>query len=289
MRKIILSTMSCALALSGCASTGSLRGEIADLERKLDQAEAKIDNSTAAIGAAGKTVNLQLGYRPIVNWAQKFSQRSADDRTIRFQQTARDGSLYEVEHECKFSFPSWHRRDGKRAWIHEARSTRVALEIKSLKAVPQSDGLRIEAPMSIDGKTQVGANYRVACGPSVGTNIGVTAEATPESVFALKLAKTEDGPITYQLALVSPSSIGLEMRALFQWFRVGFTIPIKNLAQTLGSGEINMLLGQEGDILLPDGTKRHYRIQTQSPTFVTDTQGMRLSSDIVIAVDPPAS
>lgn len=274
------------VALSGCASQNGLRREIASLERQLGQTEAAAETSTAPIGAPGKAVNLHLGYQPIVNWAQAFSRKPADERTIEFQQTSRGGDLYSQDHKCYLDWGGWHRRDGKRAWVHEARSTQIGLEIRQLTVVPQADGLRIEAPMEIKGKTQIGANYRLACGPSVGTNIGVSAGATPETVFVLRMNKTEDGPITYEMALIAPSSIGLEMRAHFQWFDVGFTIPVKNLAQTLGSGEFSMLLGQEGDVQLPDGTRRHYRIKTLAPEFAVDQNGVRLASDIAIVFDP---
>lgn len=287
MRIVKISILALGIALSGCASYDGLRREIASRERQLGETEAGIETNTAPIGAPGKAVNLHLGYRPITDWAQAFSRKPAAERTINFQQTSRDGDLYSQDHKCYLDWGGWHRRDGKRAWVHEARSTRIGLEIRQLTVVPQADGLRIEAPMAIDGKTQIGANYRPACAPgSFGTNIGVSAEATPETVFVLRMNKTEDGPIKYTMALVAPSSIGLEMRAHFNWFEVGFTIPVKNLAQTLGSGELSMLLGQEGDVQLPDGTRRHYRIKTLAPEFVTDQNGVRLASDIAIVFDP---
>lgn len=286
MRRRFVSVLALGYAVSGCATHDGLRREIAVLEQRLGETEAGVETATAPIGAPGKAVTVRLGYRPIINWANAFSQRPVAQRTISFQQTSRGGDLYSVDHKCKLDWSGWHRRDGKRAWVHEARSTKIDLEIRRLTAVPQSNGLRIDAPMAIDGKTQVGANYRAACLPSVGGNIGVTAEATPEAVFALRLNSGDGGRVKYDMALVSPSSIGLEMRANFDWFRVGFTIPVKNLAQTLGSGEFDMLLGQDGEIVLPDGTRRAYRIATVAPEFSTDQAGLRLASDISITFDP---
>jgi hypothetical protein len=284
MRIGYISVLALGVIQGGCATHDGLRREIASLEQRLGETEAGVETATTSIGAPGKAVNVQLGYRPIVAWANTFSERPADQRTIRFRQSQRDGDLYSVKHECYWDW-GWHRRDGKRAWVHESGSTKIDVEMRKLTVVPHDSGLRLEAPMAIDGKTQVGFNYRPACLPSVGGNIGVTAKATPEAVFELRLKSTDDGGIKYDMVLVSPSSIGLEMRADFNYFRVGFTIPVKSLAQTLGSGDVSMLLGKEGEVVFPDGTRRPYRIKTMAPEFSSDKNGLRLSSNIAIEFD----
>lgn len=274
-----------AFGLSGCATTSGLESEIAAIDGRVQKVEQDISTGTAEIGAPGKDVRAQISYRPIISWADAFSARTADDRTIRFRQTARDGDLYKREHECRFSFPNWHRHDGKRAWIHESDSTKVNIEIGRFAVEPTASGLDLRAALEVDGKTQVGANFRVACGPSVGGNIGASAKARPAALMRVVIRNGDVGTPQYSLAVVSPDTVGLEMRAHFNWFDVGFTIPIKNLARELAGGELNLLLSKEGKIILPGGEVRNYRLATADPTVATSIQGLSFSSDVTLIID----
>lgn len=273
-------------ALPACANSSDLRREIAAIEKRVQSVEGEIGAATTEIGAPGKDVRTQLAYRPMIAWAAAFSARPSDGRTIRFRQSSRDGDIYEAKHVCKFENWSWIRKDGKRAWIHEADSTKVDIEVGQFSVVPQDDGLVLRTRLELDAKTQVAANYRVACqGGSVGTNIGVTAEANPDTVMRVQLNQPEGEMPHYRLAVVSPDTIGLEMRAHFQWFRVGWTIPFKNVARDIAKGELNLLLAKEGQILMPDGSERKYRLSTVAPALVTSKAGITLGTDLLISIE----
>ncbi|MBA3678329.1 MAG: hypothetical protein H0W74_13170 [Sphingosinicella sp.] len=60
------------------------------------------------------------------------------------------------------------------------------------------------------------------------------------------------GAAQYRLALVAPETVDLEMRAHFDWFRVGWTIPFKGLARDIAEGELDLMHSKEGKIVMPD-------------------------------------
>lgn len=280
-----LAAMPAIIGLGGCASMSGLQTEIAAIEARVQKTEQDISSGTSEIGAPGQDVRAQISYRPIIAWAAAFSSRAAADRMIQFRQTARDGNLYERRHECRFDFPTWHRHDGKRAWIHESDSTKVNVEIGNFTVQPTASGLDLRANLGVSGKTQVGANFRLACGPSVGGNIGVSATAKPAALMRMVIRKGPDGVPQYSFAIVSPDTIGLEMRAHFNWFDVGFTIPMKNLARELASGELDLLYSQDGKIILPGGHVRNYHLATADPSVATSTQGLSFNTDVTMVMD----
>jgi hypothetical protein len=272
--------------LTACATNSNLRREIAVIEARVQSVEGEIASATAEIGAPGKDVRTQLSYRPLVAWADAFSARPTRERMIRFRQVSRGGDIYNERHVCRLEGWSWIRKDGKRAWIHESDSTKIDLEIGRFAVVPQDDGLVLLTRLELDAKTQVGANYRPAClGGSVGTNIGVTAEASSNAVMRVQLLQTEGEMPRYRLAVISPHTIGLEMRAHFQWFRVGWTIPFDNLTRDLAKGELDLLLAREGQILLPGGAAKTYRLATVAPTLTTSNAGIALDTDLSIEIE----
>jgi len=286
--RLMVLTLSLAPLLGGCASTGGLEREIASIETRVQSVEREITEATADIGGAGKDIRARMRYRPLVSWAESFSARPGDQRTIEFRQTSRDGDVYEVEHECRFTIPGgWRRRDGKRAWVHEANSTKVDLEIGRFAIDPTEQGLDLRTDLKIDGRTQVAGNYRVACGPSVGGNIGITATARPSILTRVTFIEGPDALPRYRIALVSPDRIGLEMRGHFQWFTVGFTIPFEKLAREIAQSELNLLFAKDGEIVLPDGPTRTYRLATIEPGVATSTEGMMFETDLVVEVEQP--
>ena len=274
----------CVFALSACASTSGLEQEIATIDARVTDVEKQITAGTSAIGGPGKDVRAQISYRPLISWANAFSARPADQSTIRFRQTARGGDLYNEAHECKLDWSGWHKHDGKRAWIDEATSTKVDLEVGSFAITPTNSGLDLATKLVIDGKTQVAANYRPACLPSVGGNIGVTAKAQPSALMQVQVGPGPNGSPHYRLAVVSPNSVGLEMRADFNWFKIGWTIPFNGIARELASGDIDLMLAKEGTILLPDGQTKTYRVSTVDPSVATSTNGLSFQSDLQLEI-----
>lgn len=288
MRIQIITIAASAMLLAGCAGTGELRRDIALIEKRVDAVEAEVSAQTQELANLERDVQTKLAYRPLVAWADAFSARSDEERTIRFQQTDRGGALYEKDHKCYWDSGSWSwiKRDGERARIHEDGSTRIAVEIKQFVVEPTADGLILRAPMQVDGKTQIEGNFRARCTPvTLSTNIGVTGEARPDSVFRIVMTEQPEGKIGYRIALQSPSSIGMEMRALFQWFRIGFTIPVENVARTLGEGEMTLLFQQSGTIIMPDGAERKYTLSNADPKFATSAGGLYVGTNVLLKIE----
>jgi outer membrane murein-binding lipoprotein Lpp len=287
-RKLITVALSATL-LAGCTSTGALRREIATIEQRVSTAEAEVTAQTQNLANLDRDIQTKLAYRPLIAWADAFSARPDSERTIRFQQTDRGGALHEKDHKCYWDSGdwSWIKKDGERARIHEERSTRIAVEIKRFVVEPTATGLILRAPMEFDGKTQIEGNFRLRCTPAtLSTNIGITGEARPNSVFRIAMAEQPGGAIGYKIALESPDRIGMEMRAHFQnWFRIGFTIPVENLARTLGEGQIDLLFQQSGIVVMPDGTEREYTLANAQPRFASTVSGVELGTNVVLKVE----
>lgn len=265
-----------------------LQREIAEIEGRVVVAEAVVDEATAEISASEAAVQAAVRYRPIVAWAEGFSSGPASARTITFRQTSKNGEIDSRSHRCVAPFGPY--RAGWEARIHEEDSTRASVVIDRLAVEPQPDGLRMSAPLRFDLRTQVEGSYRPACTgwlPSV--NIGVTGEARPTAVFRLTLSGAEGDALRYRLALVSPNSVGVEMRAHFPRFRVGFTIPVQGLASSLADGEIDLLFDRTGEIRLPDGQVIGYQLNSVDPRVTTDVSGVRFTSNLNIVVETPPS
>lgn len=292
---IVIPAAVAALGVSAC-QTISLPGtndrllrEIAEIEGRVAAAESAIDLATNDISTTEDSIRAAIRYRPIVAWAEAFSSGPSDNRTITFRQTSKSGNIDRRSHECRVPFGPYH--DGWEARIHEEDSTRASVAIDRLVVEPLADGLRMTAPMRFDLRTQVEGSYRPACTgwlPSV--NIGVTGEARPTAVFKLTLAGSDGDSLRYRLALESPQRIGVEMRAHFPRFRVGFTVPVEGLATTLSEGEMDLLFDRTGEIRLPDGQVIGYRMNTVGPRVTTDVGGVKLTSglDVVVGASPPS-
>lgn len=286
---LVISAASAALGVSAC-QTFSLPGqnerlerEIAEIETRVGAAESATDLATVEIATTTEAIRTQIRYRPIVAWAEGFSSGPAAGRTITFRQTSKDGNIDEQSQRCVLPFGPY--RDGWEARIHEENSTRASVVINRLTVEPLADGLRMTAPLNFDLRTQVEGSFRPRCTgwlPSV--NIGVTGEASPTAVFRLTLAGTEGDSLRYRLELASPSSVGIEMRAHFPRFRVGFTIPVKGLADRLAEGEIDLLFSRNGEIRLPDGQVIGYQLNTVDPTVTTDANGVRFASNLNVVI-----
>ncbi|HYD26330.1 hypothetical protein [Brevundimonas sp.] len=260
-----------------------LQREIAEISGRVEAQENGIEQATAEISATEESIRASVRYRPIIAWAEGFSSGPTDNRTITFRQTSKTGNIDQRRHQCRVPFGPYH--DGWEARIHEEDSTRASVLIDRLAVAPLADGLRVSAPLRLDFRTQVEGSYRPACaGWLPSANIGVTGEASPTAIFNLTLAGTEDGSLRYRLALVSPSSIGIEMRAHFPRFRIGFTVPVEGLANALADGEIDLLFDRTGEIRLPDGQVIGYRLNTVDPGVTTDLTGVTFTSGLNVVV-----
>ncbi|WP_396594123.1 hypothetical protein [Brevundimonas sp. R86498] len=287
---VVISAAIVSMGVSAC-QTLPIPGQNARLEREIGQIETRvmvvenaIDAATSPISTTEQAIRTKVRYRPILAWAESFSSGPAAGRTITFRQTSKNGNIDQRSHECRVPFGPYH--DGWEARIHEENSTRANVTIDRFIVEPLVDGLQMTAPLTFHLSTQVEGSYRPACAgwlPSV--NLGVTGEATPTAVFRLLLAGGDDsGQLHYRLQLVSPASVGLEMRAHFPRFRVGFTIPVRGLADRLADGEVDLLFSRHGEIRLPDGQVMGYRLDAVEPRVATDIAGIQFTSNLNLVI-----
>ena len=82
----------------------------------------------------------------------------------------------------------------------EEETAKVDLEIGRFAIDPTEQGIELRTDLKIDGRTQVSGNYRVACGPSVGGNIGITATARPSILTRVTFIEGPDGLPRYRIA-----------------------------------------------------------------------------------------
>ena len=272
--------------------TARVRRQITTLENRVSQVEAAVDSSTAALSGQNEDISVRVGYRPIVAWAESFSAGPATNRTVTFQQTGSSGYIIHQNHLCRL-FGT--KQDGYYAEIDGRNATRASLLINRFSVVPMDDGLQLTSALHLDARTQVKGQFRPRCvDTSIGTTVGVTGETRPTADFRFRVAGAADNAARYTIDLVSPNSIGVEMRFHLGGFgRVGYTFPMEGLAKQISSGEVGLLFDNEGDILLPDSQVVHYRIRTRNPTLRTSTAGLQFATGVDIdvqrdtaAVDP---
>lgn len=287
---LLAGTVGLALMPSPAVAGGndSLRAEIAALQAEVATIEQTIQNSVGPIAETTRDIRADLSYQPISDWAGQFSARPEAARTIAFRQTNFQGDLYEVEHECK-PFQGDY-RNGIRARIHENDSTRAHIVIGQMRVMPQADALMVRVPLQFRATSQVEGRHRIPCAPwGPWINIGAEGEANPTAVFRLALSSDASGNLRYALDLVGPESVGVELAFRFSFVRVRFTVPMDNLARSLGTGTISMLFDRDGTVQLPDGTQIPYSIASSNPQIGTDVQGVSFSSDIDLSVGSGAA
>jgi hypothetical protein len=273
-------------SLAGPGQAGRLERQIGEIQARLAKTEAEIQERTSAISTRTDGIHARVAYRPVVAWAEAFSSGPEASRTINFQQTRSAGYISHVSRHCRV--PSLIRA-GHYTEIDGANATRASVLIREFVITPGDDGLTLRSPISLNARTQVKGQYLPACtGSSVGTTVGVTGEANPTGVFRLRFANVENDAVRYSMDMVSPARIGLELAFhLNGWGRIRFTVPMEGLTRQIASGSVDLLLRQDGTILLPDGQVRRYRVATIAPQLQTDGWGLHASSGVELVIEGP--
>lgn len=288
MSRISFPLLAAVVLITGCKAVhmpgrgARLEREIDDISQRLSTMEAKIEARTEAIGALTDAVNTRLAYRPLQAWAHTFTTGPEDQRTITFQQTSSTGYIERVSRKCRWNF----QRAGHYAEIDGPGATRSTLEIKRFVIDPTMNGFLFQAFLEIKMRTQIQGQYEPPCtGSSVGTTVGVSATAEPKATFRLQLDTSAINSLNYTLDLISPERIGLEFRVHLNGFgKIGFTVPVEGLASRLSAGTINLIVSQNGQILLPDGSAMPYQIATRTPRLTTDTLGIQLATEVDVQI-----
>jgi len=114
---------------------------------------------------------------------------------------------------------------------------------------------------------------------------GAEGRTRPRAVFQLKLDQPAGLKPRYALDLVSPANLDVEFRTgiklpFFGDVDVKRTFTVKNFARQLASGEFDLLVDETGEMVLPGGEVRVYRLKTVDPVVRTDRNGVSLESDI---------
>jgi len=284
--KSALIAATCVL-LAGCQHTAGLRSEVDRIEARLKAVEGEIAQGTSSIGLPGKDIRTRVAYRPLVNWAGQFGTKTAT-----FRQSDRGGDLARKDMECKYRFPFGGTfKAGYRVWIHEDKSTKVDFTLGPLEVVPNDAGLRLNAQINAWAKTQIAGAGRPPCtGWSPTVTVGAEGRTRAKSELELKLDQSNAFSPRYELAIVSPKKLDVE-------FRTGFKIPgygdvdvkrtfeVDNFTGTLASGTFDLLVENEGEIVLPGGEIRKYRLKTVNPELRTDRTGVALDSDVELQRD----
>lgn len=277
----IVVAVSAAFLSSACSHNQALRSEIASIENRLASVEGEISEGTAEIGGAGKDIRTRLAYRPLQSWAQNFGTRTAT-----FRQTSRSGDLMRQKRKCVVF---GRKRPGYRVWIHEDKSTKVDFSVGPLAVIPNEDGLRFRSGFIVDARTQIAAAGRHPCvgGWSPTGSIGAQGHSSPNAEVALRLTQADGLAPRYELALVAPNEVDVELRTGIKIPFVGDvsfrqTATFDDFPRRLASGDLDLIADDTLDVEMPDGEIRTYRMITVDPTLRTDSSAITLESDIVI-------
>ncbi len=270
-----------AILSTGCSHNQSLRNEIASIETRLASVESEITEGTAQIGGEGKDIRTRLAYRPFQSWAENFGTRTAT-----FRQTSRSGDLARQSRRCRV-FGT--KRPGYRVWIHEDKSTKVDFSMGPLSIIPDQDGLRFRSGFAVNARSQIAAAGRDACigGWSPTVSVGVQGHSRPSAEVALRLTLADDLAPRYELVLVAPDEIDVELRTGIKVPYVGdisirHTATFDGFPRQLASGELDLIAEDSLNIEMPDGEIRTYRITTVDPTLRTNSSAITLESDVEI-------
>ncbi|WP_164115674.1 hypothetical protein [Sphingorhabdus sp. Alg239-R122] len=279
------------LFLAGCQSlaggNAGLEREIAQIETRVSNLESDIVQSTPDISASTAALRTKMKYRPLASWAERFSAMPSANRTLRFQQTRKRRSIHRRRERCRLT---GRERDTENAFIHENDSTRAALVLKNFTVTSRNDGLILTGRLDFDGRTQVAGTARNKCfgGWSPTVSIGVPVQADETVKFKLTLSQAEQGSLRYNMDNIAPETIGARLSTRVAGFNLRTTMRIKGMLGRLVSGEVPLLFGNTGEIMLPNGEPVPYRISTTNPQFSSDMTGVELVSDVEIIVGDSA-
>jgi len=276
-----LLVVSTAILSAGCSHNQALRSEIASIETRLASVESEITEGTAQIGGEGKDIRTRLAYRPLQSWAENFGTRTAT-----FRQTSRSGDLARQSTRCRVF---GRKRAGYRVWIHEDESTKVDFSMGPLAVIPDEDGLQFRSGFVVIARSQIAAAGRPPCigGWSPTVSVGVRGISRPSAEVALRLAQADGLDPRYELVLVAPDEVDVELRTGIKVPHIGDidirrTVTFDGFPRNLADGELDLIAQETLNIEMPDGEIRTYRIATIDPTLRTDGSAITLESDIEI-------
>jgi hypothetical protein len=274
-----------ALSASACNHTGALRTEIAQIEARVLAVEGEITTGAGAIAQPGKDIRTRVAYRPFQAWATGFGTK-----TFTYRQTQGGGDLERQSRKCILF---GEKRPGYRVFIHEDQSTKVDLTVGPLSFEPTETGLKFNSAINLFAKTQFAAAGRAPCigGWSPTVSIGAEVRSRPNTVLELKVVQGDEFKPKYSVAVISPDRLDLEFRTGIQIPYVG-DVDIRHTFReniddvTLFEGQLDLLVENTSELVLPGGETRVYTFATADPAITTDQTGIAFETDVEIKRQP---
>jgi hypothetical protein len=220
----------------------------------------------------------------LVAWTNSYNARPPAQKTISFRQTARYGQIASWDDDC------W--QGGERAWyveIDSSTATKADLLINNLRLYHAPGQVTLRAGLDLDADSIIHWHIDPTCwGGGVGDRERLSADARGPIYFRLALLPMQGDDLPYRISAVSPTSIKGDVTVDLGFFgKKSFPFKWNAVAETLSQGTLSLLVDQDGEVgPLPNGQTYTYRLRTVNPQAGIQDAALRVTSDLVIEIDP---
>lgn len=244
-----------------------------DGEAALNALRERVTAAAAPMLVSGADVQIKFPYAPLVAAVASLNTLPPQQRTIGVQSVDRNGYFWREENDCGASYIE----------LPGPGDLRAPTVLSGFAAVPQKDGaldVSVAAAVALSGQIkghyQPGKVWGVCPGGGAGTSVGVSASATPTLVARIRLTAVPERPdLAWSISLVSPNSVGVRVTAGLGALgdrSVDVDIPVPLV--TAASGQLPLLLLQQGKVQIPGGGERSYTVSLKPSAFQASAWGL---------------
>ena len=250
----------------------------------LDKARSEVDALVNEMLVVDADLKITLPYAPLIDAIQQLNTLPKAQRRVTLQSFQRNGYLWE-------DGPTWC---NSYAEIQGPNDLTATADLSSFSAKADADGkimLRARADIAMGAQIhwhfmgrRITAHFMGApvgggiCPPGggFGGSIGARGNTGIDMTSAITFAVSPDGKtLTYNVDLISPRRVGTTLSFGFQHIGelgipMNFSLPVGRVA----SGEVPLLFGKDGEVILPNRTIKKYRVELKPVSIHADQHGL---------------
>ncbi len=244
----------------------------------LDKARSEVDASVQTMLVKGADVEVTLPYAPLLAAVAQLNMLPQEQRRVTLQSYQRNGHLWE-------DGPTWC---NSYAEIQGPNDLRATADLSAFDGSAATNGMiTLNVHVDIVMNAQVHWHFmgrRVTvfgggvCPPGggFGGSIGASGQTGVDLASRISFAMSPDGgALTYGVDLVSPPTASMTLSFGFQNIgNLGIPMSMNLPLGRVASGEVPLLFGQTGEIVLPDKSVKKYQVKLKPVSVHADQSGL---------------
>ena len=243
----------------------------------LDKARSDVNDSVQTMLVKDADVEVTLPYAPLLAAVAQLNTLPQEQRRVTLQSYQRNGYFWEDS-------PTWC---NSYAEIQGPNDLRATADLSAFDGSAATNGMiTLSAHVDVAMNAQVHWHFmgrRVTifgggvCPPGgFGGSIGASGQTSVDLASRISFAMSPDGgALTYAVDLISPPTVSMTLSFGFQDIgNLGIPMSINLPLGRVASGEVPLLFGQTGEIVLPDKSVKKYQVKLKPVSVHADQSGL---------------